>query len=138
MGYGAACVLNADSPTLPTAYLVRAAERLVAPGRRAVLGPADDGGYWLLGMQAVEPSLYAGIAWSTGSVAADTAARAAEAGLPLETLSTWFDVDDRDSLGRLLQPADLGGDQPFEAPATHRCMALLRLAERLADPILPA
>ena len=138
MGYGAACVLNADSPTLPTAYLVRAAERLVAPGRRAVLGPADDGGYWLLGMQAVEPSLYARIAWSTGSVAADTAARAAEAGLPLETLGTWFDVDDRDSLDCLLQPAAPGGDQPFEAPATHRCMALLRLAERLAAPILPA
>ena len=138
MGYGAACVLNADSPTLPTARLVRAAERLLAPGCRAVLGPADDGGYWLLGMQSAEPSLYARIAWSTDGVAAATAARAAEAGLPLEDLGTWFDVDDPDSLIRLWQPALPGGDEPFAAPATHRCMALMRLAERLADPILSA
>jgi len=45
-GYGAACVLNADSPTLPTAWLAGAARHLLAPGRRAVIGPADGGGYW--------------------------------------------------------------------------------------------
>ena len=51
-GYGAACVLNADSPTLPTAHFwFRRPARCSIPGSRAVLGPAEDGGYWLLGMQ---------------------------------------------------------------------------------------
>jgi glycosyltransferase A (GT-A) superfamily protein (DUF2064 family) len=73
-GYGAACVLNADSPTLPTASLVKAARHLLAPSRRAVLGPADDGGYWLLDMQSLEPSLYARIAWSTDAASVTTPA----------------------------------------------------------------
>ena len=49
-GFGAACLLNSDSPTLPTALLIRAARVLLAPGERVVLGPADDGGYYLIGM----------------------------------------------------------------------------------------
>jgi len=134
MGYGAACVLSADSPTVPTAWLARAAERLLAPGRRAVLGPADDGGYWLLGMQMAEPELYARIAWSTDVVAAATTERAEEIGLPLDRLSTWFDVDDRESLQRLVQELDAppqGIERPFAAPSTARCMAGLGLADRL-------
>lgn len=134
MGYGAACVLSADSPTLPTAWLARAAERLLAPGRRAVLGPADDGGYWLLGMQTSERELYARIPWSTEAVAAATTERAREIGLPLSRLGTWFDVDDRGSLKRLVRelnaPAE-GVERPFAAPSTARCVAGLGLADRL-------
>lgn len=135
LGYGAACLLNADSPTLPTALLVQAAHRLLAPGRCAVLGPADDGGYWLLGLQAAEPALFARIAWSTGAVAAATAERAAEIGLPLHRLAAWFDVDDRASLARLVrelaEPA-AGPNPPFAAPATAACAAALRLRLRSA------
>lgn len=135
MGYGAACVLNADSPTLPTAWLAGAAARLLAPGRRAVLGPADDGGYWLLGLQTPEPEMFARIAWSTDSVAAATASRAAAIGLPLERLGTWFDIDDREGLDRLVRGLDTPGqgtDAPFAAPATACCAALLGLRGRLA------
>lgn len=134
MGYGAACVLSADSPTLPTAWLVRAAERLLVPGRRAVLGPADDGGYWLLGLQAPESEMFARVPWSTEAVAAATTERAGEIGLPLERLGTWFDIDDRDGLQRLVREAAgsmRGADQPFAAPSTARCVAGLGLAERL-------
>ena len=135
MGYGAACVLNADSPTLPPAWLVDAAARLLAPGRRAVLGPADDGGYWLLGLQTPEAGMFARIAWSTDSVAAATANRAQDIGLPLERLGTWFDMDDRDGLNRLVRGLDAPGhgpDAPFAAPATARCIAALGLRGRLA------
>ncbi len=133
-GYGAACVLSADSPTLPTAWLARAAERLLAPGSRAVLGPADDGGYWLLGLQTPESGMFARIPWSTESVAAATAERAKEIKLPLEQLGTWFDIDDRDGLQRLVRdiagPAR-GAEQPFAAPCTARCVADAGLADRL-------
>jgi len=159
-GYGAACVLNADSPTLPTALLVQAARHLLVLDRRAVLGPADDGGYWLLGMQAVEPGLYARIAWSSDGVAAATARRAEEIGLPLHVLDSWFDVDDRAGLERLVR--DLAAldspasarlsarparkqeqvnsrpNRPFPAPATAACIATLRLAERLRSALSEA
>jgi uncharacterized protein len=138
MGYGAACVLNADSPTLPAGFLVQAAERLLAPGRRGVLGPADDGGYWLLGLQTPEPLLFARIAWSTGLACAETQARAVEAGLPLEILPTWYDVDDRAALARLaaeLTGAGPATPAPYRATATARCLAELAIAERLlAEP----
>ena len=134
MGYGAACVLNADSPTLPTAWLVRAAQRLLAPGPRAVIGPADDGGYWLLGMQVARPELYAGIAWSTADVAAQTRYRASELGLPIEELGTWFDVDDREGLQRLTRQLAGGpqsGELPFHPSATAAFLARMDIAARL-------
>ena len=140
-GYGAACVLNADTPTLPTALLVQAARHLLAPGRRAVLGPADDGGYWLLGMQSASSALFARIAWSTSTVAAETARRAKEIGLPLCTLASWFDVDDRASLERLVhefsEPTG-GPNQPFAAPATFACITTLQLKERLRSALSDA
>lgn len=128
LGYGAACVLNSDSPTLPTAYLVQAAQALLAPGERVVLGAAEDGGYYLLGMQRVHARLFADIAWSTDTVAAATRARAAELGLEVVELPVWYDVDDRTALARLLRETAAGsGGGHFHAPATARAIEVLGL-----------
>jgi rSAM/selenodomain-associated transferase 1 len=131
-GHAAACVLNSDSPTLPTEYLVRAAEALRAPGDRCVLGPTEDGGYYLLGLKAAHARLFADIAWSTGSVADATRARAAELGLELVELPVWYDVDDRSSHARLSREtkpeSDQGGDQGhYPAPATARAIDAMKL-----------
>ena len=75
-GHPSVCLLNSDSPTLPTAVLAQAALALSAPGERAVLGPAEDGGYYLLGMTAPYAHLFEDIAWSTERVADETRARA--------------------------------------------------------------
>jgi rSAM/selenodomain-associated transferase 1 len=128
-GHSAACVLNSDSPTLPTAILVRTAELLLAPGERVVLGPAEDGGYYLLGMQAVHARLFADIAWSTETVAAATRARARELGLELVELPVWYDVDDHAALLRLL--AETGGALPVGARAPNRAPATTAALERL-------
>ncbi len=117
-GYGAACVLNSDGPTLPTAFLVRAAALLAQPGDRAVLGPSEDGGYYLLGLKRAHPFMFADIDWSTASVAAQTRDRASSAGLELVELPRWFDVDDRASLRHLLDALDRD-DGGYEAPATR-------------------
>jgi hypothetical protein len=101
LGHPAAVVLNSDSPTLPTAILTRTAQALAAPGDRVVLGPAEDGGYYLLGMKTAHAHLFADIAWSTDTVAAATRARAATLGLDVVELPVWYDVDDHDSLIRL-------------------------------------
>ena len=132
-GFAAACVLNSDSPTLPTPILCDLAHHLLRPGDRAVLGPAEDGGYYVLGMKQAHAHLFADIAWSTDQVAAQTRQRAAELGLELIDLPTWFDVDDRAALRRLLDQNSGGPDEvlPYAAPVTRRLLADLDVAARL-------
>jgi hypothetical protein len=122
--------VNSDSPTLPTSYLIDAARALLMPGERAVLGPADDGGYYLVGMQQPHAHLFADIAWSTSGVAAATRDRAAALGLEMVMLPAWYDVDDAPSLQRLITGADDG----YAAPATNAWIGRndLRTALRFA------
>jgi rSAM/selenodomain-associated transferase 1 len=131
--YQAVCLLNSDSPTLPTAMLVRAAQALATPGDRVVLGPAEDGGYYIIGMKAEHAGLFADIAWSTETVAAQTRDRAAALGLDLVELETWYDVDDNAALQRLLRELSGAPTEAFRAPATAACLRRLGLAERLGE-----
>ena len=100
-GHACAVVLNSDSPTLPTAYLVETAAALARPGDRAVLGPSSDGGYYLLGLKTAHRHMFENIAWSTEQVAKQTLERAREIGLDVHRLPVWYDVDDIDGLRRL-------------------------------------
>lgn len=133
-GHAAAVVLNADSPTLPTALLVETAEVLAQPGDRAVIGPSDDGGYYLLGIKARHARLFEDVAWSTERVAGQTLERAAEIGLTVHRLPVWYDVDDRAALavlhGELFDGRAFGDGSlvPNEAANTRALMAA-RLAE---------
>jgi rSAM/selenodomain-associated transferase 1 len=134
-GHNAVCLVNADSPTLPTALLSQAAAALAADGDRIVLGPAEDGGYYLLGLKAPHPQLFADVAWSTSEVAEKTRERARALGLPVVELDHWYDVDDVPALHRLCRELTSGrqknGLDPFPAPATAQCIARLRIAEIL-------
>ena len=137
-GYGAACVLGADSPTLPTACLVRAARLLLDDQADAVLGPAEDGGYWLLGLTRPHAEPFADITWSTDLVAAETRAGIARADLRLAELDTWYDVDDPAALARLVRETgqSVGTPHvihpaPFAAHHTPAVLAGLGLAGRL-------
>jgi glycosyltransferase A (GT-A) superfamily protein (DUF2064 family) len=65
-------VLNSDSATLPLSLLVETARILARPGDQAVFGPAYDGGYYLLGVNAPHHRLFPAIAWSTEHVAHQT------------------------------------------------------------------
>lgn len=127
-GYGAVCVLGADSPTLPTALLVRTARLLLDGAADAVLGPADDGGYWLLGLTQPHAAPYTGIAWSTATVASETRARITAAGLRLAELDPWYDVDDPATLARLVREA---AAHAYPAPHTTAVIAAIGLAARL-------
>ena len=127
-GHDAVCVLNADSPTLPTRLLLAAQAALAVPGDRIVVGPAEDGGYYLLGMKHPHENLFARIAWSSDRVAAQTRERAAEANIPVVELEMWYDVDEPVALRRLLR--ELAGDDcgdAYAAARTARCAALLGL-----------
>jgi uncharacterized protein len=102
-GYGAVCLINSDSPTLPGSILTRAIELLATAGDRVVLGAAEDGGYYLIGLKHAHENLFNGIAWSTSDVLALTKQRAAEIDLPIELLPAWYDVDDAETLCRLCE-----------------------------------
>ena len=134
-GHDRVCLVNADTPTLPTALLSQAAAALAEDGDRLVLGPAEDGGYYLIGMKAPHPQLFADVAWSTGEVAEQTREQARALGLPVVELDHWYDVDDVPALHRLCRELAIGrpknGLDPFPAPATARVIERLRIAEIL-------
>jgi rSAM/selenodomain-associated transferase 1 len=100
-GYDSACLINSDSPTLPTAILEAAIETLEPDGDRLVLGPAEDGGYYLIGLKRAHQILFDRIAWSTSEVLAHTIDRARQISLEVVILPSWYDVDDTTTLNRL-------------------------------------
>jgi uncharacterized protein len=126
-GHSAACMVNADSPTLPTSFLCTTAAALTQPGERVVLGPAEDGGYYLLGIKKAHVHLFEDIAWSTPLVAEQTKVRARTLGLDLLELPPWYDVDDRDGLSRLMYELRRPSRAAFPAPATVACLKRLGL-----------
>jgi hypothetical protein len=101
LGYAAAFAIDSDTPTLPTAYLEEALDLVATPGIDVVLGPSDDGGYYLIGLRKVYPELFEGVPWSTAQVIPETIRRAEAKGLKVASLPSWFDVDTPDDLERL-------------------------------------
>jgi rSAM/selenodomain-associated transferase 1 len=90
-GATAVVVVGTDSPTLPVEYVEGAFARLAAAD--VVLGPATDGGYYLLGCGPRLPPIFDGVAWGGAVVLAETVARLPEAGWRLALLPPWYDVD---------------------------------------------
>lgn len=90
--------IGADAPTLTPAHLRAAAAALMhAP---AAIGPAEDGGFWLLGLAAPVPGVFTGIDWGTDAVFAQTLARLAAAGIEPERLPILADLDRPEDLAR--------------------------------------
>ncbi len=100
-GFSGVCLINSDSPTLPQSILIRACKLLALEGDRVVLGAAEDGGYYLIGLKHAHRNLFEQIAWSSPDVLARTRQRAAEINLKVELLPPWYDVDDAKTLNRL-------------------------------------
>ena len=107
-GHDRAVVVGTDHPTLPTEYLALALDALKDP-LTAVLGPSDDGGYYLLGLNEVVPDLF-DMAYSHGAVFEDTLGRAMEADLTPVVLPEHYDVDDGPALDRLAGEWRAGAD----------------------------
>jgi glycosyltransferase A (GT-A) superfamily protein (DUF2064 family) len=110
-GFGAVCLIDSDSPTLPGSALRQAVETLLQPGDRVVIGGSDDGGYYLIGMKQAHVAPFERITWSTASVYAETVERVRKAGLELVELPVWYDVDDAATLA-VLEAELLEGKRP--------------------------
>lgn len=100
-GHDCVVLVNGDSPTLPERFMSEAIERLHRDGDRLVLGPASDGGYYLIGLKQPHRMVFSDIPWSTEAVTRATLERAAAARLECALLPEWYDVDDAETFGWL-------------------------------------
>jgi rSAM/selenodomain-associated transferase 1 len=103
-------LVGSDSPTLPPAYLREALDALTR--HDMVLGPSDDGGFYLVGARKFDRSAFDGVEWGTSQVFARTAANIVRAGLSLHTLPRWYDLDEWPDVERLLREAREGTPLP--------------------------
>ncbi len=100
-GFTQVMVIDSDTPTLPVAYLERAL-LLIAEGENdVVLGPTEDGGYYLIGLRQSHRELFEQMPWSTSEVFPETRRRSAQYGLRVACTECWYDVDTPDDLTRL-------------------------------------
>jgi rSAM/selenodomain-associated transferase 1 len=99
-GYGAAMLIGADIPFLSAAHVTGARDTLHASGG-VVLGPADDGGYYLVGMTHVHGGLFDRIEWGTARVLTDTLRSADRVGVEVRLIGSTYDIDTIDDLRRL-------------------------------------
>lgn len=110
LGYGAALAISSDSPDLPSKHLDNALALLADDETDIVLGPTEDGGYYLIGWKQRWTPVVADVTMSTPDVLADTVAIAERVGARVALAPTWYDVDDAVDLARLragLDPAVL-------------------------------
>ena len=117
-------LIGSDSPTLPRVRVEEAFTRLDEAD--VVLGPSDDGGYYLVGVRRRVPDMFCDIAWGTSQVWGQTLARIST--ICVATLPPWYDVDELDDLRRLAeelrhQPA---AEYAALAEAVAGCLAELR------------
>jgi rSAM/selenodomain-associated transferase 1 len=108
-----AICIGTDCPALTVKHLDNAASAL-REGHDAVLSPAEDGGYTLIGLSRNEPRLFEGIAWSSDQVMAQTRERLRDCGLRWQELDTLWDVDRPEDWLRLQRSGLL--DQHHEKP----------------------
>lgn len=91
-------IIGSDAPDISCHDIQSAWEALAE--RDLVLGPAEDGGYWLIGLRSEQPALFENIAWSSNSVFQHTIERAKERGMTVHLLRKLPDVDTIEDLRR--------------------------------------
>ena len=126
VGEGAVAIVSSDIPGLPVGALGKAFAAL-ADGADVVLGPALDGGYWLIAMRSADDRPFVGIPWSTPAAYAVTRTRCDDAGLRVVELPVWRDID-------TLVDLSLAARDPALGRAPRSAALIGRLASSLPEP----
>jgi rSAM/selenodomain-associated transferase 1 len=136
-GFGSVCLVDSDSPTVPAVAFELAIAELQKAGDRVVIGPSQDGGYYLIGLTHAHAELFADIAWSTSSVFAETVVAAKAAGIEVVVLPLWYDVDDGETLALLTAELLKDVPPPFVTLSGYRAEYtrgyLIELSEQGSD-----
>jgi len=130
-GFETVCLIDSDSPTVPAENLAEAVELLSTHEDRVVLGPSDDGGYYLIGVKNPHRRLFEQIDWSTERVLNQTIQRAMELELEVKLLPSGYDVDDGASLRRLCNELLADTTSADIAPYTRELLAKLTPQKKL-------
>jgi len=107
-GFDGVVLIGSDLPTLPTTYVSSALAWLNSGRDGVVLGPSEDGGYYLIGLARWPAELFEHIPWGTPLVLKRTREAAATLGMVVELLPTWYDVDSARDLRRVRQHSEAG------------------------------
>jgi len=122
-GFESVCLIDSDSPTVPAENFAEAVELLSTTEDSVVIGPSDDGGYYLIGVKKPHRHLFEQIDWSTERVLNQTMQRATEIGIEVKLLPTGYDVDDDASLRRLCSELLANTTSADIAPYTRKFLA---------------
>jgi len=133
-GAGSTLILGADAPTLPENRIVDGFRRLEG-GAQAVVCPARDGGYVLVGLVKTRPELFCEVPWGSPRVLRVTLSRAHDAGIDVHQLEPWYDVDGGEDLPGLRDDLSHGG-AGARAPETRRCLARLARVDSSRDRVI--
>lgn len=109
-GYKKIVIMDSDSPNLPSNLITSAFTKL--NNVDLVLGPCEDGGYYLIGLNSPEPEIFKNIPWSTSEVSEITKERAKVQGKNISLLRKWYDVDTIEDLIRLKNDLDNYPENP--------------------------
>jgi len=96
LGFNRVCLIGSDSPTVPELYIYNALDLLSE--YHLVLGPCQDGGYYLIGLKSAMPELFEGIPWGSGDVLSVTIKKAAVLNISYSMLPAWYDIDTPEDL----------------------------------------
>jgi rSAM/selenodomain-associated transferase 1 len=99
-GFNKVVLVGSDTPTLPPQRVSEAFAAL--DDKSVVLGPTEDGGYYLIGLSRPAPEVFQVISWSTSQVYAQTVSQLRKRGIDFCRLPEWYDVDDKADLDRLV------------------------------------
>lgn len=124
-GFASVCLIDSDSPTVRAAAYREAIALLSQPGDRVILGPSDDGGYYLVGLKENHRELFEKVDWSTERVLEQTRQRADELALEVSLLPTGYDIDDAMTLRRLCDELLSEQSDPDVAPDTRKFLVEL-------------
>ena len=130
-GFDSVCLIDSDSPTVPAENFSKAIEFLKTRSDRMVLGPCDDGGYYLIGVKKPHRELFERINWSTERVFDQTMRRAREIGLEVKLLPPGYDIDDASGLRRLYNELLRDSVHTEIAPHTRKFMRQLIVQKKL-------
>jgi hypothetical protein len=104
-GFEAVVMIGSDLPTMPSVHVSAALDILARRPDALVLGPAEDGGYYLIGVTRTHPQLFERIPWGTSQVLEHTCKAAEALGMTVEKISQWYDVDSLSDLRRVWRDA---------------------------------
>ena len=106
-GAAAVVLIGSDLPTLPPEHIVHAFDLLegagfssAVPGCDVVLGPSEDGGFYLVGARGHMPNIFSGVHWGRSDVLECVSAAAHKAGVIIARAPGWWDVDSPEDLRR--------------------------------------